>query len=117
MNAVAGFRVCALAIAEIFALLQPCGGTDKVALAQLPAGVTQHSVTIYPATTVGMGVNASEQDLLTAGLGRSGLGSLSAPTYADAANPTVAELRRNAIYANYRAILDSSANGGYGQRR
>jgi hydroxybutyrate-dimer hydrolase len=115
MNAVAGFRVCALAIAEIFALLQPCGGTDKVALAQLPAGVTQHSVTIYPATTVGMGVNASEQDLLTAGLGRSGLGSLSAPTYADAANPTVAELRRNAIYANYRAILDSSANGGYGR--
>ena len=30
-------------------------------------------------------------------------------------NPTTVELRRNAIYANYRAILDPSAYGGYGR--
>jgi hydroxybutyrate-dimer hydrolase len=52
-------------------------------------------------------------DLLTAGLGKTKL-ALTAPAYADPANPTAAELRRNAIYANYRAVLDISANSGYG---
>ena len=49
-------------------------------------------------------------------IGRTGLGAAAAPAYADALNPTAAELRRNALYANYRAILDFSANGGYGRR-
>ncbi|RZT05637.1 hydroxybutyrate-dimer hydrolase [Duganella sp. CF402] len=52
-------------------------------------------------------------DLLTAGLGKTKL-ALAAPAYADPANPTAAELRRNAIHANYRAVLDISANSGYG---
>ncbi|TFW27205.1 3-hydroxybutyrate oligomer hydrolase family protein [Duganella callida] len=52
-------------------------------------------------------------DLLTAGLGKTGLAG-AAPAYADPVNPTAAELRRNAIYANYRAVLDISANSGYG---
>ncbi|NVM76841.1 hydroxybutyrate-dimer hydrolase [Duganella sp. SG902] len=52
-------------------------------------------------------------DLLTAGLGKTGLAG-AAPAYADPANPTAAELRRNAIHANYRAVLDIAANSGYG---
>lgn len=52
-------------------------------------------------------------DLLTAGLGRTGLQG-AVPTYADAARPTAAELRRNTIYSNYRALIDPSVNGGYG---
>jgi hydroxybutyrate-dimer hydrolase len=52
-------------------------------------------------------------DLLTAGLGKSGLAG-PAPTYADPANPTAAELRRAAIYNNYRALVDMTAAGGYG---
>ncbi|MRX06990.1 D-(-)-3-hydroxybutyrate oligomer hydrolase [Pseudoduganella sp. FT25W] len=52
-------------------------------------------------------------DLLTAGLGKTGLAGAT-PAYADSNNPTVAELRRNAIHANYRAVLDISANSGYG---
>jgi hydroxybutyrate-dimer hydrolase len=52
-------------------------------------------------------------DLLTAGLGKSGL-ALAAPAFADPNNPTPRELRRNAIHANYRAVLDISANSGYG---
>ena len=79
-----------------------------------PLQVTQHSVTAYPATTVGGGATPATQDLLTGGIGRTGLGAAAAPLYADAANPTVAELRRNALYSNYRAILDPSAAGGYG---
>src|SRR6266511_1558515 len=52
-------------------------------------------------------------DLLTAGLGKSGLAG-GAPAIAHPANPTPAELRRLAIYSNYRAIVDITSGGGYG---
>jgi hydroxybutyrate-dimer hydrolase len=53
-------------------------------------------------------------DLLTGGLGASGLQSPVPPDFADPLNPTAAELRRRAIYQNYRAIVDVAAAGGYG---
>ncbi|MEL4179623.1 3-hydroxybutyrate oligomer hydrolase family protein [Roseateles sp. PN1] len=53
-------------------------------------------------------------DLLTAGLGKTGLASATLAAYADPLKPTAAELRRAAIYTNYRAIVDMAANGGYG---
>jgi hydroxybutyrate-dimer hydrolase len=52
-------------------------------------------------------------DLLTAGLGKTGL-SGALPPYANALAPTAAELRRAAIYNSYRAIVDMTAAGGYG---
>jgi hydroxybutyrate-dimer hydrolase len=59
---------------------------------------------------VGTVVQASDDgntgDLLTAGLGKTDLQSATAPAIADANNPTAAELRRLAIYTNYRALLD-----------
>lgn len=54
-------------------------------------------------------------DLLTAGLGASGLGSAAAPEFADPANPTVAELRTRAIHGNYRALVPTAPGGGYGE--
>jgi hydroxybutyrate-dimer hydrolase len=71
----------------------------------LPAGIT-HVVgpTTYDGTT---------DDLLTAGLGKTGIAG-AAPGFVDAANPTAAELRRRAIYTNFRAVLDPSAAGGFG---
>jgi len=53
-------------------------------------------------------------DLLTAGLGKSGLGSPVAPGFADPLHPTAVELRRLAIYNNYRALVDPTPGGGYG---
>jgi hydroxybutyrate-dimer hydrolase len=53
------------------------------------------------------------QDLLTAGLGKSGLGG-AAPGFANPLLPTAEELRRRAIHTNYRAVLDPTAAGGYG---
>ena len=53
-------------------------------------------------------------DLLTAGLGKSGLGSATPPAAATPTSPTAAELRKIAIYNNYRALVDISPNGGYG---
>ena len=53
-------------------------------------------------------------DLLTAGLGKTGLGSPVAPGFVDPLNPTAEELRRLAIYNNYRALIDPTPGGGYG---
>ncbi|RJQ67067.1 MAG: D-(-)-3-hydroxybutyrate oligomer hydrolase [Desulfobacteraceae bacterium] len=57
--------------------------------------------------------DGTADDLLTAGLGKTGLAA-AAPAFADPLNPTPAELRRNAIHTNYRAVLDITASGGYG---
>jgi hydroxybutyrate-dimer hydrolase len=56
---------------------------------------------------------ASGDDLLTGGLGATGL-LLAAPAFANPLAPTPAELRRNAIHVNYRAVLDILPTGGYG---
>ncbi|MEN3383881.1 MAG: hydroxybutyrate-dimer hydrolase [Hyphomicrobiales bacterium] len=53
-------------------------------------------------------------DLLTAGLGKTGLGSPTPPGFADPLHPTAEELRRSAIYNNYRALIDPTPGGGYG---
>lgn len=53
-------------------------------------------------------------DLLTAGLGRTGLAGAVPPGFADPLQPTASELRRRAIHTNYRALVDMSAGGGYG---
>ena len=52
-------------------------------------------------------------DLLTAGLGKTGLAG-AAPGFANPLAPTAEELRRRAIWTNYRAVLDITAAGGYG---
>ena len=98
------------------AALAACGGSDSDPLPvnTLPAGVTQISSTLYPATTVGSGSTAAGQDLLTGGIGKTGLGAAAPPAYANPASPTAAELRRNALFANYRGILDPTVGGGYG---
>lgn len=91
----------------------PTPAAAPVAVNTLPTGVTQHSVTNYSATSVGAGTSAATQDLLTAGLGTAGL-QAAAPVYADSANPTAIELRRNSIHANYRGLADITTTGGYG---
>jgi hydroxybutyrate-dimer hydrolase len=53
-------------------------------------------------------------DLLTGGLGKTGLEG-PAPAIANPASPTAAELRRLAIWTNYRALVDMTPKGGYGR--
>jgi hydroxybutyrate-dimer hydrolase len=53
-------------------------------------------------------------DLLSAGLNQAGLISPVAPGFADPNNPTPAELRRRAIHANYRGLVDTVPGGGMG---
>jgi len=61
-------------------------------------------VTVYDGVT---------DDLLSAGLGQAGLLG-AAPGFVDPNAPTPAELRRRAIYGNYRGIVDVVPAGGFG---
>lgn len=88
-------------------LLAGCGGSDAP-----PEDISTKPS--FLGTVQKASYDGNSNDLLTAGLGRAGLASAVAPAYADPANPTPAELRRNTIYSNYRALIDPSANGGYG---
>jgi len=54
-------------------------------------------------------------DLLTAGLGADGLRSPVPPAFANADAPTREELRRRAIWTNWRGIADLAPGGGYGE--
>jgi len=67
----------------------------------------------YLGTITRADYDGKSNDLLTAGLGKTGLAGAT-PAYANTEQPTPLELRRNAIYANYRAVLDIAANSGYG---
>jgi hydroxybutyrate-dimer hydrolase len=54
-----------------------------------------------------------KDDLLSAGLNQEGLEG-AAPGFVDPLDPTAAELRRRAIYENYRGIVDPIPAGGMG---
>lgn len=86
------------------AVLSACGGGDGNVNTK-PAWLGAIKATAY---------DGMSDDLLTAGLGKTGLASPLPPAYADPLKPTAAELRRTAIHANYRAMLDMTAAGGYG---
>ena len=58
--------------------------------------------------------DGSTDDLLTAGLGVTGL-KAAAPAFSNPAAPTASELRRNAIHTNYRAVVDYTDAGGFGR--
>ena len=103
---VIGRRITSLAAFAAIATLAGCGG----------GGFTPE-VAVKPAFIVGaistIVYDGASDDLLTAGLGKTGLGG-AAPTVAVPTAPTAPELRKLAIFNNYRAILDISPNGGYG---
>jgi hydroxybutyrate-dimer hydrolase len=93
------------------ALLSACGGGST----SVVVGGGDYAVNTRPAFVAGTPAttqyDGTADDLLTAGLGRAGLAG-AAPTLSTPA--TAAELRKLAIYTNYRAIVDINAAGGYG---
>lgn len=66
----------------------------------------------YGATTPPLAADPAIQDLLTAGVGKTGLGT--ALAFANPVAPTALELRQRAIHTNYRALLDPTGPGGFG---
>jgi len=107
-------RAMALAAPAMLAVvLAAChGGDDSNDNAGPPSNVLPGFVSGSVKTQA---FDGNADDLLTAGLGKTGLASATPPGIANAAAPTAAELRRLAIYSNYRALVDMSSNGGYGR--
>ncbi len=97
----------AVALASAVGLLAGCGGGggESFIVNVKPSFVGTVSKATYDGTT---------DDLLTAGLGKTGLASATAPAVAVPAAPTASELRRLAIYNNYRGLLDMNPKGGFG---
>ena len=93
-----------VAAAGALLIVGACASNNGENINSKPTYLGAVSVTTYDGST---------DDLLTAGLGKTKLGG-AAPAVADPLKPTAAELRRLAIYNNYRAILDITAAGGYG---
>jgi hydroxybutyrate-dimer hydrolase len=94
------------AVTAVAAALTACGDiSNDVRENFRPTNVLEVTTTAYDGTT---------DDLLTAGLGRTGLASATPPAVVDPLNPTAAELRKLAIYNNYRALVDMTAAGGFG---
>jgi hydroxybutyrate-dimer hydrolase len=114
-----GRTIVATAVAVLgTAILSGCGGTSvEPELNTLPLGVSDLGAKAYRATAIGAAGTAAGQDLLTAGLGKSGLVNTAAATlttFVDPVKPTADELRRNAIQSNYRGLVDNTVNGGFG---
>ncbi len=100
-------RVRPLGMAAVAAaVLAACGGGGD--------GSTLNSKPAYLGAIQEMSYDGASNDLLTAGLGATGMLAALPPAYADPLSPTAAELRRTAIHTNYRAMLDMTAAGGYG---
>ncbi len=58
--------------------------------------------------------HSGSDDLLSAGLGLDGLRAMLPPAFADPEQPTSAELRRRALWSNWRGIADLAPGGGFG---
>ena len=99
-------RQSTLAAAALLSMagLSACGGGDSEPNVK-PDGLGNIRAT---------SLDGRSNDLLTAGLGKTGLASPLAPAYADPLAPTAVELRRTAIHSNYRAMVDMTEAGGYG---
>ncbi len=67
---------------------------------------------MYP---VSASTHRDGDDLLSGGLGLAGLREATPPAVADPRAPTAAELRRRALWTNWRGIADLSPAGRYGE--
>jgi hydroxybutyrate-dimer hydrolase len=93
----------ALPAALAAAVLAGCNASHQPTVSEKPSFVGTVRTTTYDGST---------DDLLTGGLGRVGLLSANAPQVSSP--PKASELRRLAIYTNYRALVDTAQAGGYG---
>jgi len=108
------WQLTAISVAIATLAVAACGGGGGPGNSGSDGDITPNAKPAFIAGTVSVkSFDGNTDDLLTAGLGKDGLAA-GAPSFADPNAPTAAELRRNAIWNNYRAIVDINAAGGYG---
>jgi hydroxybutyrate-dimer hydrolase len=101
-------------LAAAAAALSACGSSDDSS--STPSGPATNTLPSFVSGSVRtQSYDGNTDDLLTAGLGKTGLGSPTPPSIANPVGPSAADLRRLAIYTNYRALVDMTTNGGYGR--
>jgi hydroxybutyrate-dimer hydrolase len=88
------------------ALVAGCAG--------LRGGINANVLPSFASAVKKAAYDGNSDDLLTGGLGKTGLASATAPTVVNSTTPTTAELRKLSIYNNYRALVDVNMRGGYG---
>ena len=93
-----------LCVAALAAGLVACAGGPRTKSAEATVFSAQRS-----------SEHRDQDDLLTGGLGLDGLRAMAPPAFADPAQPTTAELRRRALWSNWRGIADLAPGGGYGE--
>lgn len=93
-----------LCVAALAAGLVACAGGPRTKSAEATVFSAQRS-----------SEHRGQDDLLTGGLGLDGLRAMAPPAFADPAQPTAAELRRRALWSNWRGIADLAPGGGYGE--
>jgi len=91
-------------------MLAACGGGGGGS--PLGVGHPNTAPTFLKGSVTSKTYDGNSDDLLTGGLGASGLASATAPTVNAATQAE--DLRRLAIHQNYRALVDTTANGGFG---
>lgn len=91
--------------------LTACNGGSSDSTPAAPV-VPANAKPTWLGTITSASYDGNTNDLLTAGLGKTGIGG-AAPTYVDPTRPSGAELRKVAIYTNYRALIDATVAGGY----
>ncbi len=101
-------RTIAICFALSVSALAACGSSDDGS----PAPTATNVRPTFLGTVTTATYDGTSDDLLTAGLGWDGLQSATPPALS--ATPTASELRRRAIYSNYRALVDITTAGGYG---
>jgi hydroxybutyrate-dimer hydrolase len=109
-------KACRISLLAAAVSLAACGGGGNESVdAQGNKQALEKAPNIAPpwlGAVSAKSYDGTSDDLLTAGLGKSGLQSASAPLVTDPTNP--AQLRRLAIHTNYRALVDPTPAGGFG---
>lgn len=103
-----------LRTASVFALAALLGAcaTDPMDTAPVDTATDASDSAFGP---IRQSLHRGDDDLLTAGLGIAGLRAMTPPPVADAGAPTPEELRRRAIWSNWRGIADLRPGGGAGE--
>jgi hydroxybutyrate-dimer hydrolase len=99
----AGLTRTALTLLSLAAALAGCNSSHAPSVNEPPE---------FAVGTTSIHYDGLNDDLLTGGIGKGGLGSTFPPVIDSP--PTPAQVRRLAIYTNYRALVDTSLDGGYG---
>lgn len=107
-------RASRISTLALLTLLAACGRAPAPAAPTAKAAPPRAAETTAMFTAQRTSEHRDGDDLLSAGLGLDGLRAMTPPAFANPEVPTPTELRRRAIWSNWRGIADLTPAGGFG---